>query len=232
MLTKQAILTPDLLSDEAEDQLPDEKYQWSCEAVYKAEAGVRKCREQTGSNSSKEKQRETVRALASLNFCIGQLVAVQRQLKVEQLTIDLTEGWRVAADEEHDEAMGNLDERYNLRSYEKPFLGQPGWLGGWFLGEGAFGRAQLYLRQDDSGNVSNEVVVKDCDFDQDRQSRLHWEYPSLWTTDGRGRSVPTEVKTMIDLRGRQGSEYIVKLLNWRIATERRLYRLYLEVCDL
>lgn len=34
---------------------------------------------------------------------------------------------------------------------------------------------------------------------------------------------------MSDLRGKNGSEFIVKLLSWRMAKERRLYRLYLEV---
>jgi len=42
-------------------------------------------------------------------------------------------------------------------------------------------------------------------------------------------NVPVEVQTMSDLRGRNGSEFIVKLQNWRMAKERRLYRLYLEV---
>jgi hypothetical protein len=41
--------------------------------------------------------------------------------------------------------------------------------------------------------------------------------------------VPVEVQTMSDLRGKNGSEFIVRLLNWRMAKERRLYRLYLEV---
>jgi hypothetical protein len=46
--------------------------------------------------------------------------------------------------------------------------------------------------------------------------------------DHRDQSIPIEVQTMSDLRGKNGSEFIVKLLNWRIAKERRLYRLYLE----
>jgi serine/threonine protein kinase len=35
-----------------------------------------------------------------------------------------------------------------------------------------------------------------------------------------------EVKTMFDLRGRLGSEYILKILNWRMSTENKLLRIY------
>jgi hypothetical protein len=38
-----------------------------------------------------------------------------------------------------------------------------------------------------------------------------------------------KVKAMSDLRGRVGAEYAVRILNWRVASDLRLYRLYLEV---
>ena len=82
----------------------------------------------------------------------------------------------------------------------------------------------------DTGDIINRVVVKDCDFNQNEDTRDNWENdPSLFGQNDDGRKVPTEVLTMFDLRGKQGSEYIVKILNWRIASKRRLYRLYLEV---
>lgn len=77
---------------------------------------------------------------------------------------------------------------------------------------------QIYLR-----------YSKDCDLDQTEVHRKYWDDPSLWTVDAAGERIPNEVKAMFDLRGRNGSEYIVKILNWRIAEDRLAYRLYLEV---
>lgn len=198
---------------------------------------MRKCRNWTDSNPSQEKQKENQRAIVSalafLYIVIRKLVAAQKAHGVEDKTIKLTEAWSDAVHEANEEASDVLDQMHHVAAYEKAIPKQSEWIGSWYLGEGAYGTVRLFRKLDDSGNILNQVVVKDCDYDQDIDSRRNWdELQWMWTTDARDNTVPIEVKTMIDLRGRRGSEYIVKLLNWRIAEGRRLVRLYLEVCDL
>ena len=103
-------------------------------------------------------------------------------------------------------------------------------MGSWPLGTGTFGSTHLFIRKNEHGQICNRIVIKNCDFDQSERQRRIWDHEKwFWVKDHSDQSIPIEVQTMSDLRGKNGSEFIVKLLNWRIAKERRLYRLYLEV---
>ena len=75
------------------------------------------------------------------------------------------------------------------------------------------------------------MVVEDSYFDQ-KPSQLHmWKDETAWATDeDTGRRVPAEVQAMLNVRIKLGSEYIVKLLNWKMVEKMKMYRLYLELC--
>jgi hypothetical protein len=87
----------------------------------------------------------------------------------------------------------------------------------------------LYIRQNDVGQLCNRIVVKDTDYKFGQYHNNIWNANWFWVKHRNEQDVPVEVKTMSDLRGRVGAEHAVKILNWHIATDRQLYRLYLEV---
>jgi serine/threonine protein kinase len=87
----------------------------------------------------------------------------------------------------------------------------------------------LYIRQNDGGQLCNRIVVKDTDYKFGQYHNNIWNANWFWVKHRNEQDVPVEVKTMSDLRGRVGAEHAVKILNWHIATDRQLYRLYLEV---
>jgi len=150
---------------------------------------------------------------------------------VIDLVTGLTERWRSTVRNTSARANRDLAIHDNLATYESPLPHGDGWTGSWPLGSGSFGSAQLFVQQNTSGQICNRVVVKDCDYDrpgfyEDLWNSKRWWF---WLKDLRDKDIPVEVKTMSTLRRRIGSEYVVKLLSWRIAEERKLYRLYLEV---
>ena len=92
------------------------------------------------------------------------------------------------------------------------------------------GKTQLFVRHDRNFNTTQRVAIKDTEFGRWDSAMLIWdEDKGFWSIDRNGKRVPTEVKTMYDLRGCHGSEYIVRILNWRIARRRKVYRIYMEV---
>jgi hypothetical protein len=177
---------------------------------------------------------DLVGASAILCVAIRSLIDLQERLDVDATTLRLTREWETAARETHD----NIDDRFHdLAStgpLERPFPEVPNtanWINSWHLGAGSFGSASLYIQFSDSGNITNRVVVKDCDYNQSQKKRdMYKEDNSLWTEDRNGAKIPMEVATVFDLREKPGSEYIVKILNWRMGPQgRHLFRLYLEV---
>lgn len=45
--------------------------------------------------------------------------------------------------------------------------------------------------------------------------KAQWEARWFWSLDRAGNKISTEVKIMYDLRSRNGSGYVVQILNWR-----------------
>ncbi|EMF12663.1 uncharacterized protein SEPMUDRAFT_26361, partial [Sphaerulina musiva SO2202] len=84
----------------------------------------------------------------------------------------------------------------------KGLLG-PGWVGSWQLSPVNIGRSHLWLKQDRHGIIRDRVVIKDTFF------------PATGSESLDANSVPNEVQAMYNLRGKIGSETIVKIRNWR-----------------
>ena len=170
---------------------------------------------------------------ATLCMAIMNLIDLQEEEleeEEEEGIIELTREWGTAARKTNGDLNNRLEELSGTDTLESAIPQIGNWIGSWFLGSGSFGRASMFLELSDSGDITNRVVVKDCDFNETKRNRDQWDNdPSFFSQDHTGAWIPTEVMTMFDLRGKQGSEYIVKILNWRIARKRRLYRLYLEV---
>lgn len=141
------------------------------------------------------------------------------------------EEWRQAANEERDKYY-KVALKYTETDMLEDSNGEPKrWVGRQTLGEGCFGQAHLYVQLDRYFGIVNRVVAKDCDLRMPKAKGL-WKSEDLWTTDttdSDAEKVPKEVKAIYDLRGKQGSEYVVRILNWRIAEKERFYRLHLEV---
>lgn len=112
----------------------------------------------------------------------------------------------------------------------KGLLG-PGWVGSWQLSAVNIGRSHLWLKQDRHGIIRDRVVIKDTFF-PDTGSESLWEDPNLWTGGkwSDANSVPSEVQAMYNLRGKIGSETIVKIRNWRLRRAERMHRIMTEYC--
>ena len=167
-------------------------------------------------------------ANADLWLALGVLVeALESQASghLDPRTVGLTKRWRAAVWDDLTESNENVATHDKVDMYETPKPQGERWIGSWPLGSGTFGSTHLFIQQDENGQICNRVVVKDCDYEKQEI----WDQEWFWLKDHRDQDIPVEVKTMSDLRGKIGSEFIVKLLSWRIAKERRLYRLYLEV---
>lgn len=171
---------------------------------------------------------------ATLCMAIASLIYVQDTYAEDETIIELTRNWQTAAKKTNEDINKRLQELAGTETLEDdiPKNDSELWIGSWYLGVGSFGRASMYVQLGDPGNIINRVVVKECVFNQNERQKNTWDKdPSFFSKDHTGARVPTEVMTMFDLRGKQGSGYIVKILNWRITRKRRLYRLYLEVCS-
>lgn len=169
-------------------------------------------------------------AWAELQICLGALIVALKEHKADDRTIELIGNWLTAVRAANDKSIEAVKEHNRITSYEDAIPAGEGWVGCWPLGTGAYGKTHLYKRQNKHGQICNNLVVKDCDYGLDPGQRYMWDNMGwLWATDRNEPTIPVEVQTMSDLRGRNGAEFVVKILNWRIARERRLYRLYLEV---
>ena len=225
-----------MILDKKEELLQDEEHfrdiiEKICEAVSKIDdarskiAGLKLYR-----NQDPKEIRKSLANLSGANadlwLALGELVVAQESRHVEEKIVGLTEKWRTTIWDDLDESNEDVARHDNVQMYESPQPQGERWVGSWTLGSGAFGNTRLFIQQDGNGQICNRVVVKDCDLEyQGAWNAKKW----FWLKDHRDQDIPVEVKTMSDLRGRSGAEFIVKLLSWRIATERRLYRLYLEV---
>jgi hypothetical protein len=177
---------------------------------------------------------DLIGASASLCVAIRRLVDLQVQLDVDATTHNLTCAWEAAAKVTHNEIDGRMLDLTNTDQLEEAFpetSNTGNWIRSWHLGSGSFGSAALYVQYSEAGDITNRVVVKDCDYNQTTQKkRMFDEDDSLWTQDRNRARIPMEVATMYDLREKPGSRYVVKILNWRMGPDgRRLFRLYLEV---
>ncbi|SMR54897.1 unnamed protein product [Zymoseptoria tritici ST99CH_3D1] len=95
----------------------------------------------------------------------------------------------------------------------------PDWVAGRKLGEGTYGEAFLWLKQDHLGAIVDRLVIKTSEYG----SQINF------TADG----TPTEVEAMLRLQKiPEASHSIVKLRNWAIDRTQtiRRYRLYMEMC--
>jgi hypothetical protein len=183
-----------------------------------------------------KQRREALAALSSahadLELALGVLVAAQKRENLKELTVNLTEKWQATVWNSTSQANRDLARYDEFTTYKSALPREDGWVGSWPLGSGSYGATHLFVRQDRSGQICNRVVTKDCDYNRpDRPDfGLLWSTAKwFWRKDHRDKDIPTEVKAMSDLRGKIGSEFVVKILNWRIAEKRKFYRLYLEV---
>ncbi|KAI7706303.1 hypothetical protein KC353_g12332, partial [Hortaea werneckii] len=113
------------------------------------------------------------------------------------------------------------------------------WIGGWELGAGSFGSAAVWVKQDSQGRIIDRIGVKDTilvDYLWDHNND-HWALdPSepkdkRYRRDERPSKAPTEAVAMLRLRSRVGApECIVQIRNWRLQSEKRMYRLLMEFC--
>ena len=167
---------------------------------------------------------------STLCAALAHLLHMQRKHGQDQTIINLTRDWEAAAKITHRDINERLRELTGTENLDDAIPNEKDWIGSWHLGAGSFGRAPMDAQLSNTGSIINRVVAKECDFNRDKDTRDTWDNdPSFSSKNDNKVKVPTEVLTMFDLRGKKGSEYVVKILNWRIATKRRLYRLYLEV---
>ena len=227
-----------MVLDEKEELLCDEEHHREiieriCEALFK----IDKAKEEYARlNLYKDKNprvlREQLRLVSGANadlwLALGILVEALNGGAAEHVdskTVELTGKWRAAVWDDLMESNENVARHDKVDMYDGPKPQGERWVGSWPLGSGTFGSTHLSIQQDENGQIRNRVVVKDCDY----EDQEIWDQKLFWLKDHRDQDIPVEVRTMSNLRGRIGSEFIVKLLSWRIAKERRLYRLYLEV---
>ncbi|KAI6839226.1 hypothetical protein KC340_g3017 [Hortaea werneckii] len=114
------------------------------------------------------------------------------------------------------------------------------WIGGWELGAGSFGSAAVWVKQDSQGRIIDRIAVKDtilaADFLWDHNSDQWALDPSepkdkRYRQDEQASKAPTEAVALLRLRSRVGApECIVRIRNWRLHTETRMYRLLMEFC--
>ncbi|KAI7103571.1 hypothetical protein KC340_g3581 [Hortaea werneckii] len=113
------------------------------------------------------------------------------------------------------------------------------WIGGWQLGEGSFGSAAIWVKQDSQGRIVDRIAVKDTIYAEwmwDRTTDF-WAIDPSEPKDKRRRrneqpaKAPTEAVAMLRLRSRVGApECVVRIRNWRLQSEKRMYRLLMEFC--
>ncbi|KAI7189852.1 hypothetical protein KC363_g4712 [Hortaea werneckii] len=113
------------------------------------------------------------------------------------------------------------------------------WIGGWGLGEGSFGSAAIWVKQDSQGRIVDRIAVKDTvykDWMWDRTTDF-WAIDPSEPKDKRRRrneqpaKALTEAVAMLRLRSRvRAPECVVRIRNWRLQSEKRMYRLLMEFC--
>ncbi|KAF2170231.1 hypothetical protein M409DRAFT_19833 [Zasmidium cellare ATCC 36951] len=99
-------------------------------------------------------------------------------------------------------------------------LGQlnEGWWRAEYLGEGAYGSAYSWVKQNEHGMIIDRLATKDS---RAEEGVRRWDRTGL---------ILMEVFAMMRLRPLRGSESIVRIRNWRISWPERLCRIYMEYC--
>ncbi|KAK4541906.1 hypothetical protein LTR36_007270 [Oleoguttula mirabilis] len=111
----------------------------------------------------------------------------------------------------------------------------PEWVGGWDIGDGAFGKVSIWAKQDAQGTIVDRIVIKDTVLNEEHEDHAYvWDLKSeFWVRDPRmtsGKELPVEVVAMYNLKGLVGSETVVKIRNYRMDSPKKMHRLYLEFC--
>ncbi|KAI7284134.1 hypothetical protein KC345_g2454 [Hortaea werneckii] len=103
------------------------------------------------------------------------------------------------------------------------------WVGAWkFANDGSFGKTSLWVKQDSNGMINDRCVIKDTVLPVNMwNSKLHFAKDPRYP-ESEERNLPTEVAAHAALRPLEGSDTIIKMRNWRMASEQKIYRLYLE----
>jgi serine/threonine protein kinase len=161
-------------------------------------------------------------ACVRLHIALVAFVAVQKRIGIDRTTQAWTLQWQEEVGKNCDlilDGQQTLAKDYGL---EGALPQGSHWTGGWLIGSGGFAKAYLYVQHNDNGTITNRVVAKDSDHRGDAA----WGTECNWFVEPDRERIPMEVKTMFDLRGRLGSEYILKILNWRMSTKNRLLRIY------
>jgi serine/threonine protein kinase len=161
-------------------------------------------------------------ACVKLYIALVTLVAVQKRIGIDHTTQARTLQWQVEVGKDCDLALDGQETLAKTYGLESAFPQGSHWTGGWLIGSGGFAKVYLYFQHDDNGTTTNRVVAKDSDHRNDAA----WDTECNWFVEPDGELILMEVKTMFDLRGREGSEYILKILNWRMSTKNRLLRIY------
>ncbi|KAF2768833.1 kinase-like protein [Teratosphaeria nubilosa] len=105
------------------------------------------------------------------------------------------------------------------------------WCGSWDLASGSFGTASVWVKTDSHMNVVDRVVVKDSyGIDYVGTSNDAWHDPELWIQDPTNptRKLPNEIVAMLLLRGREGSENIVRIRGYRLRAKEMFTRIFME----
>lgn len=164
------------------------------------------------------------KACVSLQIALFSLLAVEKRLTLDQETQRWASEWYTDVSEDCKIARRDLAKIMDSGRFVDAMPTETNWTGGWSIGFGTFANVYLFVRHDENGMISNRVVAKDNYYEEHDT----WRYDCFWTTMPNGERIPNEVKAMFDLRGKQGSEFIVKILNWRMSTAARFFRIYTE----
>ncbi|KAK3674147.1 trifunctional histidinol dehydrogenase [Recurvomyces mirabilis] len=106
------------------------------------------------------------------------------------------------------------------------------WVGGWTLGEGAFGTATGWYKRNDQDTIIDRIIVKES-------SDKHYgtgtpDRTYSWSDDPRDStsrtSLPNEIAAMYSLRDHHASESVVAIRNSRLINAERRARIYMEYC--
>jgi hypothetical protein len=146
-------------------------------------------------------------ASSNLRAALLKLLHLQAEHAVEETIVNLTRRWEAAVKQDHREIANGLRELTGTGGLQDAIPNTKDWVGPWHLGAGSFGSAPMYAKLSNTGDIINRVVVKDCDHNQDAHLREIWNKdPSFFPLNDAKEKVPTEVLTMFDLKGKQGSE--------------------------
>ncbi|TKA33117.1 hypothetical protein B0A50_00670 [Salinomyces thailandicus] len=104
------------------------------------------------------------------------------------------------------------------------------WVGDWqFSEKGASEAPRLWVKEDMNGSIIDRVVIKDT-----RMKRQRWKDKRNFFSKfprpphPNAREIPNEIVAMLALSSCEGLENPVIIRDWRMATKRKTYRIYME----